>query len=76
MWPTLTGAMATVTDFLVQLVRSVVDLVIIFVTEVALQDPIGLLVFLVGAALTTFAAGLFGVLTVGAVIGGLRDALA
>jgi len=67
--------MATVTDFVVQLVESVVDLVIIFATEVAPQDPIGLLVFLVGAALTTFAAGLFGVLTVGAVIGGLRDAL-
>jgi len=68
--------MATLTDFVVQLVESVVDLVIIFATEVALQDPIGLLVFLVGAALTTVAVGLFGVLTVGAVIGGLRDALA
>jgi len=68
--------MATLTDFVVQLVESVVDLVIIFATEVALQDPIGLLVFLVGAVLTTVAVGLFGVLTVGAVIGGLRDALA
>jgi hypothetical protein len=68
--------MATVTDFLVQLVRSVVDLVIIFVTEVAPHDPIGLLVFLVGAVLTTVAAGFFGVLTVGALFGWVRDAVA
>ena len=67
--------MATVTDFVVQLVESVVDLVIIFATEVAPGDPIGLLVFLVGAALTTFAAGLFGVLTVGALFAWLRDAV-
>ena len=68
--------MATVTDFLVQLVGSVVDLVIIFATEVAPHDPIGLLVFLVGAALTTVAAGLFGLLTVGALFGWVRDAVA
>jgi hypothetical protein len=67
--------MATVTEFVVQLGRSVVDLVVIFATEVALQDPITLLVFLVGAALTTFAAGFFGVLTVGALLAGLRDAV-
>jgi hypothetical protein len=68
--------MATVTDFVVQLVESVVDLVIIFATEVAPQDPIGLLVFLVGAALTTFAAGLFGVLTAGALFAWVRDTVA
>ena len=68
--------MATVTDFVVQLVGSVVDLVIIFATEVAPQDPIGLLVFLVGAVLTTVAAGLFGLLTVGALFGWVRDAVA
>jgi len=67
--------MATVTELLVQLVESVVDLVIIFATEVATHDPIGLLVFLVGAVLTTFAAGLFGVLTLGALIDGVRDAV-
>ena len=67
--------MATVTELLVRLVESVVDLVIIFATEVATHDPIGLLVFLVGAALTTFAAGLFGVLTLGALIDGVRDAI-
>jgi hypothetical protein len=67
--------MATVTQLLVQLVESVVDLVIIFATEVATQDPIGLLIFLVGAALTTVAAGLFGVLTVGALLAWLRDAV-
>lgn len=68
--------MATLTDFVVQLVESVVDLVIIFATEVAPQDPIGLLVFLVGAAITTFAAGLFGVLTVGALFAWVRDIVA
>jgi hypothetical protein len=67
--------MATVTELLVRFVESVVDLVIIFATEVALNDPIGLLVFLVGAALTTFAAGLFGGLAAGALIDGVRDAL-
>jgi hypothetical protein len=71
-----TGAMATVTELLVRLVESVVDLVIIFATEVATHDPIGLLVFLVGAALTTVAAGLFGVLTVGALVGWARDVFA
>lgn len=64
--------MATVTELVVQLVRSTVDLVVIFATEVATQDPITLLIFLVGAVLTTFAAGFFGVLTVGGLIAGLR----
>jgi hypothetical protein len=68
--------MATVTQLVVELVRSVVDLVVIFATEVALQDPIGFLVFLAGAVLTTFAAGFFGLLTVGALLDALRDAVA
>jgi len=68
--------MATVTELVVELVRSVVELVVIFATEVAPQDPISLLVFLVGAVLTTASVGLFGVLTVGAVLDGLRDAVA
>jgi hypothetical protein len=68
--------MATVTEFVVQLVRSVVDLVVIFATEVAPQDPITLLVFLAGAALTTFAAGFFGVLTVGGLLAWARSAVA
>jgi hypothetical protein len=71
-----TEDMATLTELLVRLVESVVDLVIIFATEVATHDPIGLLVFLVGAALTTVAAGLFGVLTVGALGAWVRDAFA
>jgi len=75
-WTAPSRAMATVTEFVVQLVRSVVDLVVIFATEVAPQDPITLLVFLAGAALTTFAAGFFGVLAVGALLGWLRDAVA
>jgi hypothetical protein len=65
--------MATLVDFAVQLVGSVVDLVVIFATEVATRDPITFLVFLAGAALTTVAAGLFGVLTVGALYGWVRD---
>jgi hypothetical protein len=68
--------MSTVTGFVVQLVRSVVELVIIFVTEVALHGPLTLLLFLVGAALTTFAAGFFAVLVVGAAVDGVRDAVA
>jgi len=68
--------MATVTRLVVELIRSVVDLVVIFATEVAPGDPIGLLVFLAGAILTTFAAGVFGLLTAGALLDALRDAVA
>jgi hypothetical protein len=68
--------MATVTQLVVELFRSVVDLVVIFATEVATQDPIGLLVFLAGAVLTTAAAGFFGLLVVGALLDVLRDAVA
>ncbi|MFB6256396.1 MAG: hypothetical protein ABEH58_06680 [Haloplanus sp.] len=68
--------MVTVTELLVRLVESVVDLVIVFATEVATHDPIGFVIFVVGAALTTVAAGLFGVLVVGALIDGVRDAIA
>jgi hypothetical protein len=68
--------MATVTRLVAELLRSVVDLVVIFATEVAPQDPIGLLVFLAGAVLTTAAAGVFGLLVVGALFDALRDAVA
>jgi hypothetical protein len=68
--------MATVTRLVAELLRSVVDLVVIFATEVAPQDPIGLLVFLAGAVLTTAAAGFFGLLVVGALFDALRDAVA
>ncbi|WP_338741086.1 hypothetical protein [Haloplanus salilacus] len=68
--------MATVTQLVAELLRSVVDLVVIFATEVAPQDPIGLLVFLAGAVLTTVAAGFLGLLAVGALLDALRDAVA
>ena len=67
--------MATLTEFVVELIRSVVDLVIIFVTDVATQDPIALLVFLTGAAITTFAAGFLGLLVAGMVLDLLRDSV-
>ncbi|MFD1632740.1 hypothetical protein ACOZ4L_08105 [Haloplanus ruber] len=68
--------MPTVTEFVVQLVRSIVELVVIFVTEVAAHGPITLLIFLAGAALTTFAAGFFAVLVLGAAADGVREAVA
>jgi hypothetical protein len=67
--------MATITAFVVELVRSVVDLVIIFATDVATQDPIALLVFLTGAAITTLAAGFLGLLVAGVTIDVLRDSV-
>lgn len=71
--PTLRADMATLTDLVVQLVGSAVDLVGIFVTQVALRDPLTFLVFLAGAAITTVAAGGFGLLAAGGVVGALRN---
>jgi hypothetical protein len=60
--------MATLLDFIVALLTSIIDLVVIFLRDVALRgDPLALLVFLVGAALTTAAVAGFGLLVAGAV---------
>jgi hypothetical protein len=60
--------MVTVTEFVVRLVVSVVDLFVIFLTEVALSDPLAFVSLLVGGALTTFAIGFFAYLTLGALL--------
>jgi hypothetical protein len=60
--------MVTLTEFVVELLASVVDLVVIFVTEVFLNDPIGAVVFLVGAGLTTASVAVFGYLALGAAL--------
>ena len=53
--------MATLLDFIVALLTSIGDLVVIFLRDVALRgDPLALLVFLVGAGLTTAAVAGFG----------------
>ena len=58
--------MVTVIDFLIQLGRSVVKLVEIFLVDVALNSALGFVVFLMGALLVAFSVGLFGYLAAGA----------
>ncbi|SHG67819.1 hypothetical protein [Halobaculum gomorrense] len=58
--------MVTVIDFLVRLVTSVVDLIVIFVTEVALRDPLSFVSFLFGAAFVGGASLVLGYLALGA----------
>lgn len=58
--------MVTVIDFLVRLVTSVVDLIVIFVTEVALRDPLAFVSFLFGAAFVGGASLALGYLALGA----------
>jgi hypothetical protein len=64
--------MVTVLDFLARLIGSVFELVVIFVTRVALSDPLAFVSFLIGGALTTFAVVALGYLALGA----LGDAVA
>jgi hypothetical protein len=64
--------MATLLDFVVALLVSVFDLVVIFLRDVALRgDPLALVVFLVGAGLTTAAVGYFFLLVLGALADGV-----
>ncbi|WP_380681441.1 hypothetical protein [Salinigranum sp. GCM10025319] len=60
--------MVTLVDFIARLLGSVIDLVVIFVTQVALSDPLSFVSFLVGGALTTFAIVAFGYLALGALV--------
>ncbi|MFB6126139.1 MAG: hypothetical protein ABEJ79_02410 [Halolamina sp.] len=57
--------MVTVADFVVRLVTSVVDLVRIFLFEVALSDPLTFLTFAVGATITTGAIAVGGYVALG-----------
>ncbi len=60
--------MVTLVDFVARLIGSVFELVVIFVTEVALSDPLSFVSFLVGGALTTFAIAALGYLALGALV--------
>lgn len=59
--------MATVVEFLTELLVSVVDLVQIFLFDVALADPLSFVNFVAGAAFVTAALVGFGYLALGAV---------
>lgn len=59
--------MPTLTDFVVELLTSAVDLLVIFVTDVALLDPLALVTWLIGLVLLAFSVGVFGYLTLGAI---------
>jgi hypothetical protein len=58
--------MVTVIDFLIRLVTSIVDLIVIFVTEVAIRDPLAFVSLLFGAAFVGGASLALGYLALGA----------
>ena len=58
--------MVTVTDFVIDLVTSAIDLIVIFVTEVALRDPLAFVSFLFGALFVGGASAVMGYLALGA----------
>jgi hypothetical protein len=60
--------MVSLLAFLTELLASVVDLVVIFVTDVLLVDPLGAISLLVGGALTTGTLGFVTYLAIGAVL--------
>jgi hypothetical protein len=60
--------MVTILDFVGRLLGSVLELVVIFVTRVALSDPLAFVSFLIGGALTTFAVAALGYLALGALV--------
>jgi len=66
--------MATLLDLVVALLGSVVRLVVVFTTEVALRqpiDPLALVSLAVGTVLTLAAVGVFGYLAAGAALDAL-----
>jgi hypothetical protein len=71
--------MVTLVDFLVRLIGSVFELVVIFITRVALSDPLAFVSFAIGGALTTFAIAALAYFVFGALVdavsgdGGGRD---
>ena len=58
--------MVTVIEFVVQLVTSVRDLIVIFVRDVALADPLSFVSFLFGALFVGGASAVMGYLALGA----------
>jgi hypothetical protein len=60
--------MVTLVDFLGRLVGSVFELIVIFITRVALSDPLAFISFAIGGALTTFSIAALGYLAIGALV--------
>lgn len=60
--------MVTLLEFAAELVISGIDLIAIFLTEVAFRDPLAFVSFLTGALLTTATVAFGGYLFVGAVL--------
>jgi hypothetical protein len=58
--------MVTVTDFLVRLAESVVELVVVFLRDVALADPLSFVLFALGGLFVTASVGALGFLALGA----------
>lgn len=63
--------MVSLLTFVAELFASVLRLAVIFVTEVALRDPLSFVSFAVGAVLTTGAVVVFGYLALGALVDAL-----
>lgn len=60
--------MVTLVDFVVEFVLSAIRLIVIFLTDVAIQDPLAFISFVTGALLTTATLLFGGYLAVGAVL--------
>jgi hypothetical protein len=60
--------MVSLLEFLVEFLASTVRLVVIFVTDVALRDPLAFVAFAVGAGLTTATLAFFAYLVLGATL--------
>jgi hypothetical protein len=67
--------MATLTAVISKLLSSIVDLVVIFLTDVALNDPLGFVVWAIGVGLTTVAVVYFFALALGGIAAALGDAI-
>ncbi|MFB6122629.1 MAG: hypothetical protein ABEJ78_04155 [Haloferacaceae archaeon] len=67
--------MATLLAVISRLLSSIVDLVVIFLTDVALNDPISFVIWAVGAGLTTLAVVYFSVLALGGLAAAASDAI-
>ena len=68
--------MVTILDFVGRLLGSVLELVVIFVTRVALSDPLAFVSFLIGGALTTVAVAALAYLTLGALVDAVAGGVA
>ena len=67
--------MASLLTLIAELLVSVIDLVVIFVRDVALRDPLSFVSFLVGGGLTTAAIAAFAYLALGALVDWLGDVI-